>query len=264
MNSWIHLLKKEIRLGVPAFLIPIIAFVVLVGIAFYFGNRKGYGFEAAGGVALVALGMQVWYLVYYLFYSLQAEKKKLHLWLHNPMPASSLVSAKIVAGLISLLVTLILTGVTGFASFLLSKNIQVEIPLGNLMEIGFWSGVHVILLGLSFAACFLFFWMIFLMFTRTLGTFVSLLSTFVLFIVMVSLYGWFGNSVIYEKLTRWGQFELSSMLKGFSFMLDPAQAGMFTDVGQMSLFIGTYIFEAVIALILFFAACWILDRKIEV
>ena len=37
-----------------------------------------------------------------------------------------------------------------------------------------------------------------------------------------------------------------------------------TEIGEISLYAGPYLFETVIALLLFFVSCWILDHKVEV
>ncbi len=267
MGSWGSLLKKEIRLGVPVFLIPMIAFVVVSGIAFLIGARDGVGFEAITGVASIATTMLVFYLPYYLFYSLQTEKKRLHLWLHNPMPATLLVTAKFVSGLLALVVTLIVTVLTLFIAYSFSNVFTFEIPWDQAIKWGLWGLSHLVLFSIVFSIWLLLFWMINLMFTRYLNSFVSFLSTFILFIVTIVAYGWFTETWFYDKLTKWGELSIGEMMTGFNVEMGPGidQADMFTGaMSQVTVFTGSYLFEAIISLLLFFAACWILDRKVEV
>ena len=263
MSAWISLTKKELRLGLPVFLIPVIAFILIAALAFYIGNRSGYGWESLAGFAMFATGAQVLYLVYYLLYSLSSEKKKLHLWLHNPMSGGALLFAKVVAGLISMTITLFLTGATLLISYQMSPLIQGHIQMISIFDLTFFAGIHLFLFALSIAAYFLFFWMIFLMFTRRLGTFLSLLSTFVIFIVASILYGWFTDSVIYQTLTNWGTFQLDT-LQGINFTIDNNGAEVITDAATFSLYTGVYLFETLITLLLFFVASWLLDNKVEV
>ncbi|WP_332694481.1 hypothetical protein [Halalkalibacter lacteus] len=263
MSAWLSLTKKELRLGMPVFLMPIIVFIVSVSIAFYIGNRNGFAWEAVVGVAAAATGVQIFYLAYYLFYSLQSEKKKLHLWLHNPMPGYSLLLAKVAAGFVSMLITLLLTGTTVLVTVNLSSMINEQIQVANITELVFFAGIHLVLLALSFAAFFLFYWMIFLVFTRRLGTVVSFLSTFVIFVALTSFYNWFTQSLVYQKLTMWGGFQLE-MLEGISFNVDNSGAEVMSETANLSLFAGSYLFETILALLLFFAASWMLDKKVEV
>ncbi|WP_077622881.1 hypothetical protein [Sediminibacillus massiliensis] len=263
MSAWLSLTRKEIRLGLPVFLVPVVAFFLLTGIAYYIGNRQGFGWEAVVGVSIAAVGVQVFYLVFYLFCSLQSERKRLHLWLHNPMPGYLLLLAKIAAGFLSLLVTLLVTGSTLLIAFNLADSISEHLQIANFLEMVFFIGSHILLIALSFAALFLFFWMIFLVFTRYLGTFLSFLSTFILFIATATLYSWFSSSIVYEKLNNWGLFELN-MLEGISINVENGSTQVFTETDTISLYAGTYLFETVIALLLFLAASWLLDKKAEV
>lgn len=264
MNHWFHLVKKEIRLGLPAFLIPVIAFIVAAGIAFYLGHREGMGFDVLFIVAMMATGMQVFYLVYYLFYSLQAERKKLHIWLHNPMSARALLSAKVVAGLVTMIATLFITGGTALIVLPHSKVFTFGYTWSLIFEAGSWGGIHLILIALSLGIGFIFLWMIFLYFTRFIGSFVSFLLTFVLFIVIASATEWFAKTKVYAALTMWGEFKLDSMITSLNVSVDQTHAEVFSEMGDISLFFGTYVYETILAIIIFLVSCWILDRKVEV
>ncbi|MFC0559520.1 hypothetical protein [Halalkalibacter alkalisediminis] len=265
MNAWLHLLKKEFRLGLTAFLVPIITYLVLTGVAAYIGSRNGFSWEAVVGVSIFAIGLQVFYVLYYLLNSLQVERKKLHLWIHTPMPGYGLLSAKIAAGLISMIMTLLLTGVTLMVAVHQSPTISEQVKMVQLADMSLLGGIHLILFAVSLAVLFIFFWIVFLLFNRNLGSFVSFLSTFVLFIGTTSVYNWFKESIVYEKLTSWGEIQFSGIAESVSIEASmESGTEVITEVGTFSLFAGAYLFETVVALILFFAACWMLDHKVEV
>jgi hypothetical protein len=265
MDAWLSLLKKELRLGLGAFIAPIVVFIVSIVAALYIGGRNGFGWEAVVFVSLFATGFQVFYLLYYLLNSFQTEKKMLHLWIHSPMPGYGLLSAKLVAALISMLITLLITGTTLFVAIQQSVTISQQLQIVKITDVSFFGGVHLILLALSFAAVFIFFWMVFLVINRNLGSFVSFLSTLVIFIVTTTVYSSFKETIIYEKLTMWGELQFSGITESISITTSLEEGTeVLTEVGQLSVYIGAYLFETVVALLLFWGACWLLDRKVEV
>lgn len=268
MSQWLSLTKKEIRLGLPALLTPIIVFIIVSSIAYYIAYQNDVGIYAVMIVALVATLAQIFYLPYYMLYSLSAERKKLHLWLHNPLPAAALITAKMVAGLLSMIVTLFITGTTGLITLALKSELleRIGVSLSSLFKLLMFGGIHLFLFSISLAIGFMFFWMIFLMLTRSIGTFVSFIITFAIAIASGSLYGWLSESSLYDTLTKWGEFNVTGFLKGLEFTINGSlmNGEIITDVGNVSLYAGSYAIETLLALILFFATCFILNRKVEV
>lgn len=265
MNAWIHLVRKELRLGFVAFLIPIIAFTIVALIAGYFGNRTGYFWEAVGSVALFATGMQVFYLVYYLFISLNTEQKRLHLWIHSPIKGYGLLSAKLVAGLISLFVTMLITGIIGWISYQKSDLLVEAMEHLNVIGIAFFGATHLILSALGIAITFVFFWIIYLVFKNNFNSFVSFILTFILFIVTTVLYGYFIDSSVYEFLTMWGEIKFTWLFDNMEFYMQFLTPDEFAEMQkESSIYLGFYIFETIVSLIMFFIASWLLDRKVEV
>lgn len=262
MNQWLNLTKKEIRLGLPAFFIPVIAFIIVTSIAYYIGYRNDIGIIAIASVASMTVLAHVFYLPYFMFYSLATERKTLHLWLHNPLPSVALLTAKMVAGLLSMILTLLFTGTTALIALSFKRDLLTEIgiTLSNMFKPLVFGGVHLILLSISLAIGFIFFWMIFLMFTRFFGTFMSFIATFVLAIVTGSLYGWLSNTQFYQTITNWGEVKLDGLLQEIYF----SSVEIILEVNDVSIYVGSYVNEVLIALILFYAACWILNRKVEV
>ncbi|ARK31898.1 hypothetical protein BkAM31D_19775 [Halalkalibacter krulwichiae] len=265
MSAWISLMKKELRLGLSAFLVPIIAFLVVIGIASYLGSRNGFGWEAVVFVAMFATGIQVFYMIYYLLYSLQTERKVLHLWLHSPMPGYGLLSAKLVSALAYMLFTCFITGTTLFIAVNQSVSISEQLQFVNIAEIGMFGGLHLILLAVHFAIVFMFFWIIFLVLNRNLGSFVSFLSTFVIFIIATTLYSAFTETGLYAWLTQWGELHFSGITESINITTNfETGTEVIQEAGYISLYLGFYFFEAVVAILLFLGAWWLLDRKVEV
>ncbi|MCF6136281.1 hypothetical protein [Pseudalkalibacillus berkeleyi] len=266
MNAWLSLTKKELRLGLPAFMIPVIAYIIIIGIASYFGYRAGYPWEAVVGVSITATGMLMFYLIYYLFFSMNAERKKLHLWLHNPLPAYSLLLAKVVSGLVFMAITLLITGSLTLIAANLSPELTNMVPWVQIKQFGFLGVVHFFMFALDLAIWFLFFWMVFLVMNRFTGNFLSFVTTFIFVIVSSTIYGWFTNSWIYEKLTMWGEINGANLLKSLEINTDfTSEGGQFSsEMGEMSIYIGQYVFGILFAIGMFLVASWMLERKVEV
>ncbi|MDT8858611.1 hypothetical protein N0O92_00115 [Alkalihalobacillus sp. MEB130] len=265
MNAWVHLLKKELRLGMSAFLVPVLTFLLLTGVAAYFGSRHGFAWEVVFGVALFATGFQVFYLVYYLLHSLHAEKRKMHLWLHSTMPAYGLLLAKVAAGIISLLVTLLITGTVLWISLYQAEHISEQLQMVNVTNLGIFGGTHLLLAAISFAGFTIFYWMVYLLFNRYLGSFLSLLATLAIFVIGSSALSAFKNTAVYEWVTTWGEIHLTGITESINFETSlEAGTEVTTQVGNLSLYFGFYVFEAMIVIALFVTACWMLDRKVEV
>ena len=264
MNAWLSLTKKELRLGVPAFLIPVIGFILVAAVAGYFGNRSGYLWEAVAGVAAVATGIQVFYLVYFLLISLQSEKKKLHLWLHNPMPAYALLLAKVVAGLFSMICTLAITITVLFVSIQQSSALPKVIPWEQIEQYWWVPAVHMLLFALDIAIWFIFYWMIYLFLSRYIPTFLSFASTFIFVVATSTFLGWLQGTAFYGTFTHWGEIKVSKVMESFHTEVRAGNAELSAQMGDMSFYVGSYVFEIIFALLIFFLASWILERKVEV
>ncbi|MDQ0252672.1 hypothetical protein J2S74_000044 [Evansella vedderi] len=264
MNAWLSLTKKELRLGTTPFIIPIIAFFLLVALVAYIGSRFDFASEAVAILSFTVIGIQVFYLAYYLLFSLGAEKRKMHLWLHNPISGSALLLAKVAAALISMALTFMITAVTLAVAIGMAENIPFEISWSTMAQVGMLGGLHLFLVAISFAAWFLFLWMVFLLLNRTFGTFISFVFTFIFFITATGAYGWFTESAIYDALTMWGAINIEVFVTEVFMSMDLPVGEFTAQAGPLTIYFGQYFFEAVVTLILFFAAAWMLDRKVEV
>ncbi|UOE92521.1 hypothetical protein [Alkalihalobacillus sp. LMS39] len=261
MYAWLHLAKKEWRLGLPAFIMPILVFIIIASIAVFIGSRYGFGIDTLIGISLLATGIQVFYLAYYLFYSLLTERKKLHLWLHNPMSGVSLLLAKISAGLASLLPTLLLTTTVLLVSLHFSQ-LNSLLSMSSIYSAISFVILHIFLISIQFGVCLLLFFVIYLVLSQYFHSFISFLLTILLIAVSAGLYGWF-TLTIYESITSWGEIPLP-LLTDISILASPEGSSVHVGAEDTSIFIGTYFFETLFTFAIFFGACWILDHKVEV
>lgn len=264
MNIWFHLFKKEVRLGLPAFLLPIVSFFIVAVVTAILGSRAGFTAEAVTGVAMGATGLLVFYLIYYLMYSLQAEQKKLHLWLHHTLPGYALILAKVAAALLSLIVTMLITGSTLLISMAQAGIIGDFFTWGDTVKLSAFFSMHIILIALQFAVWFVFYWMIYLLLTRRLNTFFSFLLTFLFFIIVNGIYGKFSETRLYSVLTNWGEINISGIMQSFHFSFMAEDPNFMSEMGQITLFFGSYFFQGIVVIGLFILSAWLLDRKVEV
>ncbi|WP_349408803.1 hypothetical protein [Pseudalkalibacillus sp. SCS-8] len=267
MSAWLSLTKKELRLGLFTFLVPIVALLLIGSIAAYIGYRAGnFHWEVLSGGSALASSLTVFYLSYYMLSSLQSEKKKLHIWLHNPLPAYALLLAKLVAGLISMIVTVIIT-VSIFAIAINQlDNFSFPITLAQLSQQAWVIGIHYFMFSINLAVWFILFWMIYLVLTRFIAPSISVIITFIIFILTITLYNWFAHSWIYEFLTGWGEIKASEVIENLQYTtrFGPGRVEFSSDMAEMGTFVGEYVFGIVLTILIFIIASWMLDRKVEV
>lgn len=266
MNAWFHLLKKELRNGAFAFFALLIGFLIVGGIVFYFSSKADVGAEGLLIFSASAIVMHIFYLVYYLFISLHNERKKLHLWLHSPMPSYALLLAKIVAGLISLIVSLAVAGTTFLVAAQSATYFQEQLAFFNLTELSLFASIHIILLALNIASWFLLFMMIHFAIRSRLNGFLSFISTAAIVILSLRSYIWFIETNLYETLTMWGSIHIPEFITSLNYELsqDKIDLSLHGSPVPVTFYIGDYVFEAILSIALFLLACWLLERKVEV
>lgn len=263
MSAWFQLVKKELRLGLVAFFISIIAYIVLIGLVGCIGFLFDVTWEAIGLIALMLTIFLPFYLVYYLFISLQSEQKRLHLWLHSPMPGYGLLSAKLTAGMVSFLVLFLLTYLIAYVAFKLAVPSyflrELELEIVNISGFSvFLSAFIIIVSAITIGIGFIFFWMIYLVLKKYYRSFSSFCITLLIFIICGLLYFFLTDTEFYKALTMWGEISEVSEL----FLLIEDTDGSVDETEFV--YIGDFIFEIVFDFVLFLASCWMLDRKVEV
>jgi len=266
MSAWLHLFRKEFRLGLPAMLFTILMYIVVLMTSSFFSFKSGHVIDAMFVVSLVFIFPHFFYLAFYLFISLQSERKKLHLWLSNPMPGYQLILAKMASGFVAMTISLfIVCAVCYITYFVLGTKIPIQdwLSYTDVVKIGSFFILHIYLIAISIAVWLLFFWMIYRLLASRLGIWVSVILTLILFGLWSYIISKLQSTVLYTILTHWGKISLVPFINNLDISTRHGiQIAPLTNSSYI--FLGTYIFEALICLILFFVSCWILDKKIEV
>ncbi len=258
MTAWFDLTKKEFHLGLPAFIFSLIALIGIFTISIMFGLSTNLMWEMLTIGAFVAVALHVFYLAYYLLYSLSVERKRMHLWLHNPLPIESILLAKLISGIAYMLITLITAVIVLWQAY---KNSALSINLNEWLTTAISSVIALLLTALLLGCAYVFFWTIFMTLSRTYNDFLSFLLTFVFFLVAASLLNMI-NSLSF--LTDWGVINSDSVLSGFE--LNTPNENHHYEIEHLSpiFYIGHFVRDLVLAVLLFAGSSWILDRKVEV
>lgn len=261
MNAWMALTKKELRLGFPVFIFALIMEIGLVLGSYYIGRTFGFEKEMILSASVVILLIHSLFLFFYMIYSLSYERKRLHLWLHNPMPIAGLLTSKLVSGLVFMSIT--------FFSFLIFSLLffQNNFEFFNeqtLFNISITSVVGIYFTALSAAIIFIFFWSIYLTLGKWMHEFFSFILTIILFILVMTGYEYVIHSPLMINLTQWGAIEVEDIFADFEFMISSEQFGVQANWDSVLFYTGEYIVDAIAIILLFIAACWIIDRKVEV
>lgn len=261
MNAWMSLTKKEFQLGLPAFLIALILFVGIIGAGFLAGNHWGYQGELLTVAFGIVLALHMFFLTFYLFYSLNAERKRLHLWLHTPMSIAGLLSSKIVTGIVFMVSTFIVSTILSTIIFSNTFDFFNQETIFNIIGISTFSIFEI---GIFIAANFLFFWVIFLTYSQRMNDFFSFILTIILFFFVSWGYQAFIELSFIQTLTNWGSIQVDDLIVGFEFSISAEEFEGETLSEQTILYIGNFVRDIIVAVILFIAACWIIDKKVEV
>ncbi|WP_156857976.1 hypothetical protein [Oceanobacillus sp. AG] len=258
MTAWFDLTKKEFHLGLPAFIFSLIALIGIFTISIMFGLSTNLMWEMLTIGAFVAVALHVFYLAYYLLYSLSVERKRMHLWLHNPLPIESILLAKLISGLVYMLITLITAVIVLWQAY---RNSTLTINLNEWLTTAISSVIALLLTALLLGCTYLFFWTIFMVLSKTYNDFFSFVLAFFLFLAAASLLNIIGDL---SFLTDWGVINSDSVLSGFE--LNISNENYHYEIEHLStiFYIGHFVRDLVLAVLLFAGSSWILDRKVEV
>ena len=262
MKSWIGLLKKEFYLSKTNVLIALVGPLVAI-IASFFIARSVDEPAVMFGISLVILGFHIFNLAFYMLNSLQVESRQLHLWLHNPQPASKLLIAKLV---------------NGFGALLLSLSVSIlfVIYAGNKslpyydVTILDWSAVsqvmgtiifYLVNMAIYFAIWIIFYWTIHQVIKGYIGKF-SIVITILLFFFTQWGLSWITETKLYYLLTGWGKLPIRFDQSTFISMLSVPPDIINGEI--QLLFLGEYLFSLLFSIGLFFLSSWLIDRKVEV
>lgn len=256
MNAWNGLIKKEFRLGRTAFLIDFLG-KALIYLAAYLYSLKINQPLVLLSISMLIVIPHIFYLLGYMFYSLNAESKNLHLWLHNPQPGSRLLLSKLLTGVSAFVASLFLNSLILWYSLLQSFNFN-EIILNKVIKLGFFIITNIFGASIFLAMWFIFIWAVFVVLKKQIGR-LSWLAGLGLVIIPTLIMDKFEQTKIYELLTNWGKIKFSFFDININYYFPEN-----VEISAPNVAIGVYVFYAVITIGLFFLSSWLIDRKVEV
>jgi hypothetical protein len=263
MSAWLALTKKEFRLGIPAIIVALF-FYAGITVAFYLsGNPFNNHSLMILAAFLFILALHFLFLPLYLYYSFNTERKRLHLWLHTPMSIPGLLLSKLVTGLVYMMgsFSFFLIG----AILLAQEHIVYWVGEQTLLNFFLLLSAGIFVSSLFISVIFVFYWSIFLILTQRMNGFLSFIVTFILAIVIGSIHEWVMHTSVIDALTNWGAVRIEDVLIGIDFsFIQEIEPEVETLQGGHLFYIGHVIRETIIATLAFFAACWMIDRKVEV
>lgn len=256
MKVWSSLLKKEYLLNRTLVLGGFA--LLLIGIFFdlYLHVNSRYPVAGMGtGLALMAVGLHIWYLPIYVFTSLSKEwKHTSHLWLHLPQSGWQLLASKIITGLGAMLVSFGVTSI--FALWIAQDEIaMLAIPWPIIIQYGLYLSFALFIYSLYMAL-----WA--MMFSVTMATVKRFLKkgTWLAGLLVLLIPTWglskFVSTKAYSALVHWGVININ--------LPAPVQYEHALDVHHLSLYTGEILFYILLMAALFYLSGWLLDRKVEV
>jgi len=260
MKAWLTLLKKEFLLTRNSLLWNLLFLVVagLLGVYFSYRNYERPGLIVV--LALIVVGFHVFYLAAYMFKSLREEwEHTSHLWLNTPQPGWMLLSAKLASGLLNMLVLFIVT-----CCFTLCIT---WIELTNFTRYGFqnfdlaWAAINhygwylaaLVVIGSIYTGL----WG--MMISVGMAASKSIISKgrffvgLAIFLIPTWGLGVFQDTVIYDRLVRWG-----------TIYLPQTPIVELRNLHFQPIYTGEILFYAIIMTALLFISGWLLDHKVEV
>lgn len=258
MTALKGLLKKEVRL------IRTTALAMIAGVLLYYaGLFVATRYFAPGDVAfygILPMGVIMWLMPVVLMTSLGDERKKLHLWLHNPQAVWKLLGTKLVVALAvaAILLAIIVYGTYVFFATFLKNELAVMGDWRHFMLLG---GV-IFLTGSYVSLWFMFGWTVFHSIERyfkrlSLPITIGLLVSTIILLVMVETSSWFmllgerlGMNIVLPTGTE-------ASLEGASGSFQIEMIATPVNVLHLLYHIG-------IGSVLFFLSCRLIDRGVEV
>lgn len=261
MKAWLALVKKEFRVGLPILLLAIVLFLVGLVIVTVSTYRFGYAWDAVGIIGLAWGGGHFFFMAIYMLYSLAVERKRLHLWLHNPMHASGLLAAKIATGTIYMIISLLIVSIAAYMGGLHF----VEFSDGTWFKIGMIAFVHVVMFAIDFSVYVILAYVVFLLLERYMPAFLSGTVVFIGWWLFAYLYfGLLAETRFYLAITEWWKIDLGVVSDFLNFDVNIRSAVVNFQSEAVSIYVGNYVIELITILIIYFIASWLLDKKVEV
>lgn len=261
MNAWGGLLKKEFRLGLPGLYLGLIILAVWFGFGAFLQwklNEPGILF----GFSMAAIVFHIFFLPVYMLISVNGEKGRMHLWLHSPHSGTVLLLAKLLNGLFVMLLSLCISLAISSLAFNLDHSIVQDTiaQLNNKLLFFIQALIHLIVASIYLTIWGIFLWVLSIVLKRVTGKFNWIAMLFIIIIGLSLINSWESSS-LFDMLTHWGS--ISSGLAGFEMNVQDETVN-FQSAGIGKIFLGNYVYYAIVSLIVFFTSGWMLDRKVEV
>ncbi|MGF7050563.1 hypothetical protein J2T13_005113 [Paenibacillus sp. DS2015] len=248
MRAWVALFKKDFKLTRTLFFVGLLINLLITMLTIYLGMNVEDTLLMFIPVAATIV-LHVLYVPIMVFISLKTEANQLHLWLHNPKSASTLLISKIVNGLIMSVISLLMLYVMS-GLLIIPKFSLIEANWTDTWMSGLLIFPHIILISTLIGVLVMFLWALYQFLKFKIGRW-----SWLVIIGTVILTGWistlFESTKLYRLLTQWGSMEINFSFSTFS--LDPIQV-----------YTGEYFYNFFIIIGLFFLTAWIIDNKVEV
>ncbi len=256
MKNWSGLLRKEFRVS-RALLLGVTAFDLLVMIGFFIASARWEVPYLTAIIGAVLTAMHVFFLPLYLLISLNTEGRNLHLWLHNPQSGIRLLGAKLLNGLLALLLSIGIVSSLSLLAYNLESSL-IQLPIDNVWLFGFYFLTVIITGSVYMGIWLIFYWTLYQVLRKYIGKWALLLI--LLIVGFISWFGsWLNGTRLYEVMIEWGYVELPSPLN-----MEVSQQAFELTVSTFPFAIGNVIFDLITIVLVFIMACWLLDRKVEV
>lgn len=237
-------------------MIALAGIIIIEALLVYIAYRTHIG--VASALALLVIGCHVFYLPVRIFTSLSREwRKTAPLWLQLPQSGWSLLSAKLISGLLPMVALFVIASAFSWWIIRVDAFSKINVPIHTVE-----------LLRLVVFGTIVFFW-----FSITMAVWVSVISISMqavknqfrgwrwvigLAIAVFAIWGigWFESSALYNHLLGWGAFHFSIGQIVIGQDRIPGQLGPF--------YFGEWLFNVVLVAVVFYVCGLLLDKRVEV
>lgn len=246
MSSWTGLLKKDFRLTRTVFFAGVVINILIFMLAMFVDTKSAEPLFMFIPLVTAVL-LHVFYFPIVLFISLKTEGNQLHLWLHNPQSAATLLCSKALNVMLKMTASLVV--LYGMLAVLLpSKFSLIEDYWTDISVTAPLVFLHIILISVYLGVWVMFFWTLYHYFKIRFGRW-SWPAVIVTVILCSLITASVESTKLYMLLTQWGGMELS-------FSTDSIEA--------IQLYAGEYLYHLIVSIGLLYLSAWIIDNKVEV
>jgi hypothetical protein len=246
MSAWAALFKKDFQLTRTVFFIGLVINFLVLLLTLYVDMNTGDNLYLFIPL-LAAIVLHVFYLPIILFISLRTEADKLHLWLHNPRPAATLLLSKVVNGMAMMAVSLVSLYLMAVL-LIIPKLHLIEAYRTDTLKAALLVFPHIFMISIMISIFVILLWSIYHALKYRIGrwTWLALLGAVIIPSWLGAL---FDSSKPYQLLTQWISLEMNFP----TFNIEPLPA-----------YAGEYLYHFIFTIGLFYLSAWIIDRKVEV